>query len=153
MHRAVVQILDVNDNSSSFEKEELSLEISELITPEARFPVESAHDADVGTNAISSYHISANEHFSIEVETRSDGSKSAELLLEKALDREQQSSYDLVLTANDGGDLRRSATARVLITVMDSNDNAPVFEQEIYRSSVAENAPLGKLLVEIKALI
>eukprot|EP00061_Rhincodon_typus_P010287 g34471.t1 len=152
MHRAVLQVLDVNDNSPSFEKNEFSLEISELITPGSRFPVESAHDADMGTNAINDYYISPNEHFSLEVESRSDGSKSAELLLEKPLDRELQSRYDLVLTAIDGGSPHRSGTARIVITVLDSNDNAPVFDHEIYRSSVAENAPLGTLVVKINAV-
>ncbi|XP_041050278.1 uncharacterized protein LOC121281399 [Carcharodon carcharias] len=151
IHRAVVEILDINDNSPSFEKDEFTLEISELIAPGTRFPVESAHDPDAGTNGISTYQVSSNEHFGIKVLTRSDGSKSAELLLENPLDREQQSSYELVLTAMDGGIPQRSGTARIVITVLDSNDNAPVFDHEIYRTSVAENAALGTLVLKINA--
>uniref|UniRef100_UPI00398EDDFF uncharacterized protein n=1 Tax=Pristiophorus japonicus TaxID=55135 RepID=UPI00398EDDFF len=151
LHHVTVEILDINDNSPSFSKDEFSLEIRELIAPGARFPVESAHDPDVGTNTISTYQISPNEHFDIKVQTRSDGSKSAELLLEKHLDREQKSTFPLVLTAIDGGIPHRSGTARIIIIVLDSNDNAPVFDHEIYRTSVAENAPKDTSVIKINA--
>uniref|UniRef100_UPI00398F7E16 protocadherin-10-like n=1 Tax=Pristiophorus japonicus TaxID=55135 RepID=UPI00398F7E16 len=151
MHDIGVEILDVNDNSPTFTKSEFALQISELTAPGARFPLESARDPDVGTNTISSYQISPNEHFGIKVQTRSDGSKSAELLLEKSLDREQQSVFHIVLTATDAGIPHRFGTARIIITVMDGNDNAPVFEHEIYRATVAENAPKGTLVMQINA--
>ncbi|GCB65945.1 hypothetical protein scyTo_0000507 [Scyliorhinus torazame] len=151
MHRVAVEIRDINDNSPSFEKEEFSLEISELIATGTRFPVESAHDPDTGTNAIDTYQISPDEHFGLKVQTRSDGSKSAELILEKPLDREQQSRYQLVLTAMDGGIPHRSGTALIVITVLDSNDNPPLFDHEIYRTSVAENVALGTLVLKINA--
>ncbi|XP_078405894.1 protocadherin alpha-C2-like [Cetorhinus maximus] len=152
MHRAVVEILDVNDNSPHFSKDEFSLQISELIAQGARFPLESAHDPDVGSNTISTYQISPNEHFRIKVQTRNDGSKSAELLLEKPLDREEQSTFHLTLTAVDGGIPRRSGTARIIIIVVDVNDNGPLFDHEIYRATIAENAAKGTLVAKINAV-
>ncbi|XP_062910909.1 protocadherin-10-like [Mobula hypostoma] len=151
IHRVVVEIRDVNDNSPSFSKDEFSLEISESIAPGTHFPVESAQDPDVGINTISTYHISPNDHFGLKVQTRSDGSKSAELLLEKALDREQQSTFQLILTAIDGGTPHRSGTVQINISVLDSNDNAPVFDSELYRATVLENAPKGALVIKINA--
>uniref|UniRef100_UPI00398ED5E6 protocadherin-10-like n=1 Tax=Pristiophorus japonicus TaxID=55135 RepID=UPI00398ED5E6 len=151
MHRVVVEILDVNDNSPNFSQDEFSLHISESNAPGARFHLESAHDRDVGTNTISTYQISPNEHFGIKVQIRKDGSKSAELLLENTLDREEQSTFDLVLTAIDGGIPHRSGTARIIIAVLDVNDNAPIFNHEIYRATVAENAAKGTLVTKINA--
>ncbi|XP_059506529.1 protocadherin-10-like [Stegostoma tigrinum] len=152
MHRVVVEILDVNDNSPQFSKAEFSLQISELIAPGARFPLESAHDPDVGTNAISTYQISPNDHFYIKVQIRSDGSRSAELILDKSLDREQQSTFHLTLTAFDGGIPPRSGTARLTIMVVDINDNAPLFDREIYKSTLAENSAKGTLVATISAV-
>lgn len=43
------------------------------------------------------------------------------------LDREQQSSYQLLLVVQDGGSPPRSATGTVFITVLDDNDNDPAF--------------------------
>ncbi|XP_067851877.1 protocadherin-10-like [Heptranchias perlo] len=151
IHAVAVEILDINDNSPIFPKNEFSLQISELIAPGARFPLESAHDPDVGTNTVSNYQISPNEHFGLKVRTRTDGSKSAELLLEKSLDREQQPTFHLVLTAIDAGIPQRSGTTRIIITVVDVNDNAPLFDHEIYRASVAENVPKGTLVIKINA--
>ncbi|XP_067851872.1 protocadherin-10-like [Heptranchias perlo] len=151
IHPVAVEILDINDNSPRFPKNEFSLQINEIIAPGARFPLESAHDPDVGTNTVSNYQISPNEHFGLKVQTRTDGSKSAELLLEKSLDREQQSTFYLVLTAIDDGIPQRSGTTRIIITVVDFNDNAPLFDHEIYRASVAENAPKGTLVIKINA--
>ncbi|XP_067852116.1 protocadherin alpha-C2-like [Heptranchias perlo] len=146
-----VEILDVNDNSPIFPISRFSLQVAESVAPGARFHLENAHDPDVGTNTISTYQISSNEHFGLELQTRTDGSKIALLLLEKPLDREQQSSFELVLTAVDGGIPHRSGTAKVIITVTDANDNAPVFNHEIYRTSVLENAPKGTLVMKLKA--
>uniref|UniRef100_UPI00398E4B27 protocadherin-10-like n=1 Tax=Pristiophorus japonicus TaxID=55135 RepID=UPI00398E4B27 len=151
IHPVAVKILDVNDNSPSFTKSEFYLPISEIIAPVARFPLESALDPDVGTNTISSYQISPNEYFGINVQTRRDGSKSAELLLEKSLDREQQSTFNLVLTAIDGGIPQRSCIARIIITVLDANDNAPLFDHEVYRANIVENVAKGTLVTRINA--
>ncbi|XP_051869494.1 protocadherin gamma-A6-like [Pristis pectinata] len=151
MHRVQLEINDVNDNSPTFAKGEYAFRIIEVIAPGARFPLESAHDPDVGTNRINTYQISPNEHFVLKMQTSRDGSKVAELILEKQLDREQQSVIHLVLTAIDGGTPQRSGTARITVTVMDSNDNAPVFDHEVYKVNVPENAPKGMLVTKVHA--
>ncbi|GCB65944.1 hypothetical protein scyTo_0000506 [Scyliorhinus torazame] len=152
IHPIAVEILDVNDNSPRFTKSEFNLPINELIAPGARFPLESAHDQDVGTNTVGNYHISPNDHFGLKVQKRSDGINSAQLLLTKYLDREKQATFQLVLTAVDGGFPPRSGTTRIRITVVDVNDNAPVFDQETYRASVAENVARGTLVTKINAV-
>lgn len=43
------------------------------------------------------------------------------------LDREQLSSYQLAVVVQDGGSPPRSATGTAFITVLDDNDNSPVF--------------------------
>ncbi|XP_043560066.1 protocadherin-10-like [Chiloscyllium plagiosum] len=151
MHPVTVEIIDENDNSPSFEKAEYSLQISELIAAGARFPLESAHDPDVGTNTISTYQVSSNAHFAVKVQSMRDGSKNAELLLEKPLDREQQQTFHLALTAIDGGVPHRSGTVQIIITVVDANDNPPIFDQDIYRAKVPENAEKGTLVIKLEA--
>uniref|UniRef100_A0A4W3JTC4 Cadherin domain-containing protein n=1 Tax=Callorhinchus milii TaxID=7868 RepID=A0A4W3JTC4_CALMI len=152
VHPIEVEIVDINDNSPNFPKERIALQIGEWITPGASFPLESAHDLDVGVNAINTYEISSNDYFGLSVQTRSDGSKHAELLLEKkALDREQQSALQLVLTALDGGKPHRSGTTDISITVLDNNDNAPIFQHEVYRSSIPENTPDDTSVAQVKA--
>lgn len=151
LYRVEVEILDVNDNSPSFPWSEFNLDISESAVPGSRFPLESAQDLDVGTNSLDSYLLSVNEYFSIDVQTRSDGSKFAELILESQLDREHQQLHQMVLTAVDGGSPERSGTTVINITVLDANDNAPVFDQSFYRVRLAENAPKGTVVIKLNA--
>uniref|UniRef100_A0A3P9ACV2 Protocadherin gamma-C3 n=1 Tax=Esox lucius TaxID=8010 RepID=A0A3P9ACV2_ESOLU len=151
LYRVEVEILDVNDNSPSFPWSEFNLEITESAAPGSRFPLESAQDQDVGTNSLRSYQLSTNKHFVLNIQTRNDGSKFAELILETPLDREQQKTHEMVLTAVDGGSPERSGTALITITVLDANDNVPVFDRSVYRASLVENAPRGTLVLKLNA--
>ncbi|XP_072368878.1 protocadherin-10-like [Scyliorhinus torazame] len=151
MYRGEVEILDINDNSPSFPESVILLQMAETMALDSRFPLESAVDPDVGSNAVTVYNISPNEHFGLKVETAEDGIEIVELLLEKPLDHERQSSFQLMLTATDGGNPPRSGTARILITVLDSNDNAPAFDNKVHKVSLIENSPRGTLVVSVHA--
>ncbi|NWZ02264.1 PCDGK protein, partial [Loxia curvirostra] len=146
-----VEIQDINDNDPVFPSSQARLEISESVAAGARFPLESAQDPDVGINSLQTYQLSANPNFALDVQTRVDGSKYAELVLEKELDREEQRELNLVLTALDGGSPPRSAHVQIHIDVVDANDNAPVFNQSTYKASVRENTPSGTLVARISA--
>ncbi|XP_010218574.1 PREDICTED: protocadherin-10-like [Tinamus guttatus] len=151
LYRVEVEVEDINDHAPTFPWMEYVLEVAESAVPGARFPLESAQDPDVGTNSVRTYQLSPNGFFSLEVQTRSDASKFAELVLEHALDREQQRTHRVLLTAFDGGVPERSGTAHILVTVLDANDNVPAFEQPSYRVSLPEDAPAGTLVIQLNA--
>ncbi|XP_069339883.1 protocadherin gamma-A9 isoform X7 [Eulemur rufifrons] len=146
-----IEVTDINDNTPKFEAEDLEVKINEIAVPGARYPLPEAVDPDVGVNSLQSYQLSPSHHFSLDVQTGDDGTISPELVLEHALDREEQAAHHLVLTASDGGDPRRSSTVRIHVTVLDTNDNAPVFVQPIYRVEVLENVPPGTQLLTVTA--
>ncbi|XP_069510273.1 protocadherin gamma-A6-like isoform X34 [Ambystoma mexicanum] len=146
-----VEIQDINDNLPTFVAHQIELPIIENAAPGARFVLPEAHDADVGGNSLQSYQLSANTHFTLGVKQRNDGTKYAELVLEKSLDREEQEVHSLILTATDGGRPVRSGTVRVQINVIDVNDNAPVFDQPLYKIRVMENSPKGSVIGTMRA--
>lgn len=148
---AEVVIQDINDNNPSFPTREMKLEISEAMVPGTRFPLEIAHDPDVGSNSLQTYELSRNEYFALRVQTREDSTKYAELVLERSLDREREPGLQLVLTALDGGTPARSASLPIRIVVLDANDNAPTFNQSLYRARVLEDAPPGTRVVQVRA--
>ncbi|XP_066572815.1 protocadherin gamma-C5 isoform X4 [Amia ocellicauda] len=151
LSRVLVEILDVNDNAPQFPAQNISLEISEAAAPGTRFRLDSAQDPDVGSNSLRNYLLSPNDCFILNVETKSDGSKFPELVLEKPLDREKQPTFRLLLTATDGGTPEKSGTTVVLITILDVNDNAPVFDHPVKRVSLLENSPPGTLVTKLNA--
>nr|AAH70019.1 Protocadherin 10b [Danio rerio] len=151
LFRVEIEVVDINDNPPSFPETDFTVEISESATPGTRFPLESAFDPDVGSNALRTYDITTNNYFYLDVQTQTDGNKFAELVLEKPLDREQQAMHRYVLTAVDGGQPPRTGTALLVVRVLDSNDNVPVFDQPVYSVNLAENAPVGTLVIQLNA--
>ncbi|XP_064181998.1 protocadherin beta-16-like isoform X26 [Anguilla rostrata] len=151
LHRISLHIQDVNDNSPQFKKDFIMLEITESADKGARFLLDEAHDADIGKNAVQSYTLQENDHFVLAVNTNTDGGRYGELVLEKELDREEQREVTLLLTATDGGTPQRSGTVVVHITVLDANDNVPVFSQAVYTVSLPENSPLGAVVATVSA--
>uniref|UniRef100_A0A8C8G3B9 Cadherin domain-containing protein n=1 Tax=Oncorhynchus tshawytscha TaxID=74940 RepID=A0A8C8G3B9_ONCTS len=151
LFRVEIEVVDINDNPPSFPETDITVEISESATPGTRFPLESAFDPDVGSNALRTYDITTNNYFYLDVQTQTDGNKFAELVLEKPLDREQQAAHRYVLTAVDGGQPPRTGTALLVVKVLDSNDNVPVFDQPVYSVSLQENAPVGTLVIQLNA--
>ncbi|XP_064452110.1 protocadherin gamma-B4 isoform X19 [Mirounga angustirostris] len=146
-----VDIEDINDHSPKFTQTSFDLQISESTKPGARFILGSAHDADIGTNSLQNYQLNPNDHFSLVNKEKQDGSKYPELVLKTPLDREEQKSYQLTLTALDCGDPPLSSTAQIQVLVTDANDNPPVFSQELYRVSILENVLPGTPVLRVMA--
>ncbi|XP_061581319.1 protocadherin gamma-C5-like isoform X16 [Cololabis saira] len=151
IHRVVVNVLDVNDNAPQFSTRNISLEVSEAAAPGTRFRLESAHDPDVGTNSLRTYHVASNDFFVLNVQSKSDGSKFPELVVDKPLDREMQASFRLLLTAVDGGQPEKSGSTLLLIKLLDVNDNAPVFDEPVRKVTLLENVARGTLVTKLNA--
>ncbi|XP_060936066.1 protocadherin gamma-C5-like [Limanda limanda] len=151
LHRIEVEIRDINDNSPIFSTEERSLKIAESTATGIRFPIETAQDLDVGSNSVKSYTLSKDDCFSLRIKELSGNRKVPELLLEKSLDREKQSVHQLLLTAVDGGNPVRTGTTNIIVTVLDNNDNVPVFKRPLYNLTAHENSVTGSVLVKVEA--
>ncbi|XP_063784667.1 protocadherin gamma-C5-like isoform X36 [Pseudophryne corroboree] len=147
-----IEILDINDNPPCFSATEQLIRITEVFAnPGVRFSLEIAQDPDVGVNAITQYRLDPNPYFSLSVNTRKDGILIPELVLEKNLDREEKRQHKLLLTAIDGGEKPRTGSTNIIVTVLDINDNAPVFDQAIYKITVLENLPLETIIIALNA--
>nr|XP_054593990.1 protocadherin gamma-A12-like [Nothobranchius furzeri] len=146
LHRVSLHVHDVNDNSPQFNEEIIQMEIRESAEKGNRFSIEEAHDADIGQNDIQRYSLQRNEHFILAVDNNK-----VELVLENKLDREKQKEINLLLTALDGGSPQRSGTVVIHVSVLDANDNAPVFSQAVYKASLPEDSPLDTLVVTVSA--
>ncbi|PWA28980.1 hypothetical protein CCH79_00020961, partial [Gambusia affinis] len=149
LYQIEVIVLDVNDNAPVFSTKSQTINIAENILPGTTFPLLTAYDADVGKNGISTYKLKPSEYFSLKLHKGE--SVSAELVLQKSLDREKQELIKLTLTAIDGGTPVKSGTSEIIIRVLDINDNIPTFIKTLYKTSITENALLGMTLLEVAA--
>uniref|UniRef100_A0A3Q3LI00 Cadherin domain-containing protein n=1 Tax=Labrus bergylta TaxID=56723 RepID=A0A3Q3LI00_9LABR len=151
LYRIEIIILDVNDNSPSFQRTSQIINITESTAAGGRFPLHPAHDADVGINSVKTYTLNSNEYFSLDIQGSSDQSVSAELVLQKALDREKQAVIELTLTAIDGGKPPKTGTLQIHVNVLDVNDNSPLFSKSLYKVQIVENANIGTTLLKLTA--
>ncbi|KAM9740623.1 protocadherin gamma-A4-like [Menidia menidia] len=154
LHRISIRVQDINDNSPQFKAESLKLEIHESAVKGASFLLDEAHDADIGENAVQGYSLQQNDYFKLNVKTKGIGRKYGELVLEKELDREEKKEITLMLIAFDaldGGSPQRSGTVVIRVTVLDANDNAPVFSQDIYKATVPENSAPDTIVIKVSA--
>ncbi|XP_054703527.1 cadherin EGF LAG seven-pass G-type receptor 1 isoform X7 [Grus americana] len=110
-----------------------------------------AQDPDEGEAGRLAYSMEAlfdersNDYFSIDAETGS-------VVTARSLDRETKDTHVLKVTASDhGSPRRRSATTYLTVTVSDTNDHEPVFEQPEYRESIRENLEVGYEVLTIRA--
>lgn len=67
------------------------------------------------------------------------------------LDRETKDTHVFRVTAVDHGSPRRTAMATLTVTVSDTNDHDPVFEQQDYKESVRENLEIGYEVLTVRA--
>ncbi|XP_047190596.1 protocadherin gamma-A2-like isoform X30 [Scophthalmus maximus] len=146
-----VEITDINDNPPTFINNDVQFNISESALSGTTFNLDRATDRDVGGNCLKTYFLKPTDTFSLKINNQRDGSKNVEMVLNAPLDREKNEHLSLVLTALDGGEPQMSGTMQIHITVLDANDNAPVFTQPDYKASIKENAAVGTVVVTVTA--
>ncbi|XP_059681602.1 protocadherin alpha-2-like [Gavia stellata] len=146
-----LEVTDINDNAPLFPAARKNLSIAESSLPGSRFPLEGASDADIGANAQLSYILSPSEHFGLDLQKSNERNIVPDLVLTKPLDRETMPVHRLVLTASDGGRPSLSGTMELVISVLDANDNAPQFNQSVYKVQLPENAAEGTLVAQVDA--
>lgn len=76
---------------------------------------------------------------------------SGKLLVTRSLDREDVSSFTLVIECRDLGSPSRSSTAQLYLTVLDENDHNPLFAKTQYQISVREDLEEGSAILHLSA--
>ena len=104
-----------------------------------------AIDRDEGRNGYIEYMLESNSStvpFTL-------GSVDGLLRVSGRLDRETKANYELTVTARDRGEPPKSTQTKIMVKVLDENDNSPVFDPKHYSASVAENASIGASVLQV----
>ncbi|XP_062055036.1 protocadherin-23 [Lepus europaeus] len=144
---AKVVILDVNDHSPTIVSSPVAHVREDAVVGSLVHRV-TARDPDAGRNGKVTYSIllgNENKAFALD--------KSSGLLTTACpLDYETTSQHTLTLLAVDNGIPALSSSQTLTITVLDVNDEAPVFKQRVYEASVKENQSPGEFVTRVEAL-
>ncbi|GAB1603893.1 protocadherin beta-15 isoform X1 [Argonauta hians] len=148
-----VIINDANDNAPEFPVKMVELKFSEGDGEGMKKFIPNAIDKDVGVhNSQINYNLRKNDNedpFILSVSKKLDGTAKLLIILAKRLDRELKDTYMLEVIAKDGGSPTKQSILNVRISVIDVNDNPPVFTQNIYNVSLRNthqiSIPIAKL--------
>lgn len=151
-----IVVVDINDNPPEFPEPSIAVSFSESAAASTRLLLDAASDKDVGTNGVSDdYRIIAgnkDEKFRLAVTANPTGETSY-LHLETTgkLDRETQGFYTLNISARDGGNPPKYGYLQVNVTILDVNDNPPIFDHSDYIVSLNESVPPGTPVLQVMA--
>ncbi|KGL75971.1 Protocadherin-23, partial [Tinamus guttatus] len=153
-----VVVLDVNDERPIFLKQTYETAVCENQDPGEFVVMVEAVDRDSGLNSLLHYEIlpgSGYGNFRMNSDT---GKIVTTISLDRETeetfyikDREDISNFTLVIECHDLGNPPRSSTAQLYITVLDENDNNPLFAKHHYQISVREDLQEGSAVMELFA--
>ncbi|XP_035916489.1 cadherin-related tumor suppressor [Anopheles stephensi] len=151
-----ITVLDVNDNAPEFPEPTIAVSFSESAITGTRLLLDAATDRDAGENGVTDdYRIVDGNHdekFRLAVTTSPNGDVYY-LHLETTgkLDRESRGFYALNISARDGGEPARYGYLRVNVTILDVNDNPPIFDHSDYIVSLNESVLPGTPVLQVMA--
>ena len=143
----IFSFLDVNDNPPEFASKYYFAKVTEGMEVGTEVVRVLATSVDTGVNAEITYAIvGGNQHrkFSIDPTT-------GLVSLAADIDHEVAREYFLTIQAVDGGIPPLHNHATVNITVLDANDNAPIFTQAAYSAVINENSAVGHKIISLTA--
>ncbi|XP_078078835.1 protocadherin-16-like [Mustelus asterias] len=149
----VIIVNDINDNSPVFPNSQMKLNVPEQTPVGTRFRLDSAIDADGGQFSTQGYLIkdgNVGQAFRLETKRVAE-TLDLELVVNNPLDREMRSTYTLMIEAFDGGSPHRTSQMTLDISILDVNDNAPIFNQTRYYTMISESLQPGTSLLQVFA--
>ncbi|KAG8438891.1 hypothetical protein GDO86_005181 [Hymenochirus boettgeri] len=145
----VVTLEDVNDNAPLCRPIATSVKVPEDMPLGTTLYFIEALDLDIGPNGEVSYSVTKNEDGIFTVD-RLTGA----LILQKELDFEKKSSFNLTVRATDAGiPFPHSSVCHLVVEVLDINENlhTPFFQSFVFHGSVKENSPPGTQVLAVTA--
>ncbi|XP_071009786.1 cadherin-23 [Oncorhynchus clarkii lewisi] len=137
-----VHVLDINDNDPVLLNLPHNTSVSEGASVYTSVARVRAQDVDSGRNALLTYNITAGNRYGAFYINDTTGV----VQVNRPLDRERVAEYRLAITVKDNPENSRIArrdSELLVITVLDENDNRPIFTQTSYRAEITENSPTG----------
>ncbi|NXD72513.1 PCDC2 protein, partial [Eolophus roseicapillus] len=140
-----VRVVDTNDNPPTFDRSTYTVSLLENALPGTLVVKLNASDPDEGSNGQVIYSFGSytpqkvRQLFSVDPH-------SGEVRVNGTLDYEEASSYEIYVQAADQGPVSMAGHCKVLVNIVDANDNAPEVVLTSLYSPVPEDAKAGTVV-------
>ncbi|XP_072252453.1 protocadherin beta-16-like [Leuresthes tenuis] len=143
--RIHITVLDANDNAPVCNQPVYKVDVKENSPEGTVVTTVSASDADKGVNGDITFSIAhvakeAKQLFDVNIKT-------GEIKVVGKLDFEKSKSYQLNVQASDHGGF--TDTCKVIVQVIDENDNVPTIQLMSFSNSISEDSPPGTTIAVI----
>ncbi len=145
-----ITLVDINDNSPIFSDSMYSNQLRENLPAGQEVFSVSATDSDLGTNSQITYSFTLANNQGSSNPFQIDQATGA-ITTTSPLDCELQPFYLFSITATDARSPQRNSTVTGNLTLIDENDNSPIFSQMIYRVTVSEDLTPGTTVMQFNA--
>ncbi|CAL1532648.1 unnamed protein product [Lymnaea stagnalis] len=149
---AIVNLIvtDINNHAPTMTESQYLVNVSEFFPTGLVLLVVTAYDEDLGDNAAMEFHLTDNTDGVFDIKTEQNHGS---IILKKNLDRESKEIYTLQVYAQETKTKEnwRSNSSAITITVIDENDNAPVFNLSSYTFNVNGTATSGSTIGKVSA--
>ena len=139
-----VEVTDANDHEPIFAEFKYYKNINQAATAGSNIATVTAEDEDTGLHGQLRYTLEGNSYFSVR-------ESSGQIYLTRQFDGNQQSTYELNLTATDNSHPFHTTTVTVVMSLITAGDKPPQFSQSTYIFSIKENSQSGITVGSISA--
>ncbi|KAI4499170.1 hypothetical protein M0802_005753 [Mischocyttarus mexicanus] len=148
-----ILVLDINDNDPGFPESNIAVSFSESAVVGTKLLLDAASDKDTPENGVTDdyFIVDGNKDEKFRLEVTMGETSYLHLETTGLLDREQVEYYFLNICVRDKGHPPRSGYILVNVTVLDVNDNPPIFQQSDYVVALNESAPVGTMVLTVHA--
>ncbi|KAM6251800.1 protocadherin alpha-5-like isoform 2-T2 [Porphyrio hochstetteri] len=141
----VISVLDANDNAPQFNQSVYNVKVLEGSEPRTLLITLNVTDLDEGVNKDVTYLFSRRVPAEVKEMFTIDENK-GEIRLQGKLDYEERDRYEIMVEARDKGTPPLSGHCKVVVEVLDVNDNAPEVWVTSLSVPVPEDAAVGTVV-------
>ncbi|XP_062381355.1 protocadherin alpha-8-like [Sardina pilchardus] len=147
----IIHVLDINDNAPLFSSPLYKTALFENVAPGTKVITLNATDADDGTNGKIVYSLRKTDQDHVLDAFEIDPNTGA-ITVQGIIDYEEHSAFEIRVEANDKGQPPVLAHCKVLVEIMDLNDNAPEITVTSLLNTVREDAQRGTVIALVSVL-
>nr|XP_039264001.1 protocadherin-18-like [Styela clava] len=149
-----IKIGDINDNPPKFFARKINITLPEaetFINDVINLDKFQAHDKDIGLNSEILYTLTGNPYFTIIQYGDEAGNPHLGLKVLKMPDHELETLHRMTLYAADRGEESLTDHVPLFVTIADSNDHDPIFDQQDYSIYLEESTKVSSLITTVHA--